>query len=347
MGKEDNIPVLVLPSDAGGCGAYRMRWPGEACAAAGLPVLVQNRMPRIAVDHAGKVEGINVGNYRVVVMQRPGSYQLPQVIRILQENGVKVCIDMDDSMSKIDPRNPVYKKYDPKVNQKRNWDNVAISCSMADLVICTTEALAEEYGSHGRVTIIKNHIPRRYLDIPRKENDSPIVTWAGWTLTHPGDLNITSGAISSALAGTNGRFMAFGDLDIFSQLQVRYRSPNFHRGFEEITRYPEVLVQADIGIVPLKKSPFNECKSWLKVLEYASLGIVPVASPNPDNIQFAELGGCILAEKPADWEREVRELISDNEKRAELSKKVREVASRFVLEDNHRLWYDAWIGKVV
>lgn len=339
-------PVLILPSDAGGCGFYRMVWPGEACAMAGKPVLVQNRMPKIVVSN-GKVEGINVGNYKVVVLQRPGSWQIPQVIEILQENGVRVVIDMDDSMSKIDPRNPVFKHYDPRTNQKRNWINVATACEMADMVTCTTDALAEEYGSHGRVKIIKNHVQRRNLSFERPVNETPIVTWAGWTVTHPGDLSVTAGMVNQALTDTNGRFMAYGDLNIFSDLQIRNKAPNFYQSFEDINHYSEKLVKADIGLVPLRMTPFNQGKSWLKCLEYSSLGVVPVASPTPDNLQYAELGGCLIAEKPADWYREVKELILDHDKRNALSKQVREVAASLVIEDHWDKWWNAWQGDMI
>lgn len=339
---EEMKPVLVLPSDVGGCGYYRLVWPGEACMTAGKPVLVQNRMPKIVVNSQGKVEGINIGNYKVLVVQRPGSYQLPQVIDILQGNGVKVVIDIDDSMSKIDPRNPVFKHYDPRINQKRNWMHVATSCSKADLVTCTTEALAEEYGSHGRVKIIKNHVPQRYLDFPRQENEVPVVTWAGWTVTHPGDLGVTAGMINEAIVDAGAKFMAYGDQEIFRQLKIRFSPPNFHQNFEDMPHYAANLAKADIGIVPLRMTPFNDGKSWLKCLEYASLGVVPIASPTPDNIFFSELGGCIIAEKPADWYREVKELILDNEKRSELSKKVRELASNWTIENNYSKWWNAW-----
>lgn len=334
--------VLVLPSDAQGCGSYRLHWPAAACLAAGKSVLVQNRMPKIDVDSRGVVTGINTGNYDVVVMQRPGAYQLTQAIPILQARGVKIVLDMDDSLSKIDPRNPCFKSYDPRINHKRNWMNAARSCELADLVTCTTDALAEEYGSHGRVEIIKNHVPKRYLNIQRQENEVPIVTWAGLTQTHPGDLRVTAGMINDALVETGASFMAFGDLNIFNELQVRYRPPNFHHNFEDLRTYPDQLVKADIGIVPLKMSPFNEGKSYLKMLEYASLGIVPVASPTPDNCLFAEMGGGIIAEKPADWKREVTELIKDNDKRFEMSKKVRELAATLTIEDNWSKWWDAW-----
>lgn len=334
--------VLVLPSDVSGCGFYRMVWPAEACIAEGKSVLIQNRMPKMVVDSQGKIQGINVGNYNVIVIQRPGSYQLPEAIDVFHDNGVKVVIDMDDSMSKIDPRNPVYKHYDPRTNRNRNWMNVATSCSKADLVTCTTEALAEEYGSHGRFKIIKNHVPRKYLDFSREENNIPIVTWAGWTETHPDDLEVTDGAVNSALVECGARFMGYGDLNIFRNLKIPYEPPHFNQSFEDMYHYAEKLVKADIGIVPLKMSPFNDGKSWLKCLEYASLGIVPVASPTPDNRLFAELGGCIIAETPHDWYREIKELILDTDKRAEMSKSVRELASQFLFEENWDKWWSAW-----
>jgi glycosyltransferase involved in cell wall biosynthesis len=337
-------PIIVYPADVGGCGNYRLTWPAEACISAGKPILIQHKMPKIVVDENGNIQGINLGNYKVVVLQRPASYQVQQAIDILHSNGVKVCIDMDDSLSKVEPQNVSYKNYDPRVDHNKNWIHAAKACEMADLVICTTEALAEEYGSHGRVKIIKNHVPQRYLNIPRLNNEMVTVTWAGWTATHPGDLSITSGMINAAIVETGARFMAFGDLNIFHELQIRYRSPNLHHGFEEIQDYPKTLSQADIGIVPLKMSPFNDCKSWLKCLEYAALGIVPVASPTPDNLQFAEIGGCIIAEKPGDWYREVKELILDNDKRLEMSKQVREAASTLTIEGDWKLWWDTWSG---
>lgn len=335
--------ILVLPSDMGGCGMYRLVWPAQACKEAGSIITIQHRMPKVKLGALGNLEGINIGDATTVVVQRPGSYMMPQAIGIFNENGIRVVVDMDDSLSKIDQRNPSFHDYDPRLNRKRNWMFVKQSCEMADLVTCTTEALAEEYGSHGRVKIIKNHVPKRYLDIPRPENEIPIVTWAGYTRTHPGDLGVTAGMINSAVLDAGGCFMAFGDEGIFKDLQIRNRPPNFHQNFERnILLYPLTLSKADIGIVPLKRSPFNEGKSWLKALEYASLGIVPIASPTPDNIQFAELGGCIIAEKPVDWMREVKELILDNDKRAEMSKKVREVARDWIIEDHLDKWQSAW-----
>lgn len=340
--------VLVFPSDGSGCGMYRLIWPGHAVYNSGNPVNIMNRAPNLDVQD-GVIKGISIGTATAVVFQRPASYQMPQVIPILQDMGVKVIIDMDDSLSKIDPRNAAYRTYDPRVNHNRNWNHAARSCELADMVTVTTDALAEEYGSHGRVTVIPNHVPESYLKIERPENKYPIVGWAGYTGTHIGDLGVTNGAINMALDGTKAVFVAFGDMAIFSQLKIPVKDPYLFWSFGSIQDYPTRLANFDIGLVPLKMSDFNAGKSWLKCLEYASLGIVPVASPTPDNLLFAELGGCIIAEKPEDWYYKVRELILDNDMRLEMSKKVREVAADWTIEGigsdgslNSDKWWRAW-----
>jgi len=334
--------VLACPSDGGGCGSYRIIWPGMACMAAGKTVTVATRSPEILVDDHGNVQGINVGRSEVVVLQRPGSLQIQQAIRVLQDNGVKVIIDMDDSLSKIHPRNPVYKEYDPRINQQRNWMNAAKACDMADWVTVTSEALAEEYGSHGRVTIIPNYIPSKFLRIPRPQNEKPIITWAGWTLTHPDDLSVTSGMINQVLVETGSVFMAYGDAGIFQNLGIRMREPHLHEGFTGIQDYPKTLSKADIGLVPLKASPFNEAKSYLKALEYAALGIVPVVTPTPQNQKMVDMGAAIPAASAKEWYNEVKKLVEDNEYRQEMSDQVRKIASGLTIEDNYNLWWDAW-----
>lgn len=334
--------VVVFPNDGTGCGMYRMILPGLAAYNKGKPVNVMQRSPRIVVDNYGQVQGISVGTAKVVVFQRPASHQFPQVIPILQENGVKVVIDMDDSLSTIHPRNSAYKVYDPRVNHKTNWMHAARSCELADLVTVTTPGLAEEYGKHGRVVIIPNHIPESYLKIPRPSNKVPIVTWAGWTGTHIDDLNITRGMVNQALAETGAKFAAFGDEKIFFDLGIRNRHPHEHWGFTSFNDYPNQLAKADIGLVPLQNSPFNSMKSSLKMLEQASLGVVPVVSPTPDNMRLAELGMGLVAHNPKDWYDHVKMLILDHDMRKEMSDQGRKLAKDWTIEGNSDKWWNTW-----
>ena len=335
--------IVVYPSDGTGCGMYRMIWPGQAAKKAGKTVSVLQRSPEIYVDtHTKSIRGINVGSAGVVVFQRPGSKQIKEIIPILQEQGRKVVIDMDDSLSKIHPRNPAFRSYDPRVNHKSNWMNAATACEKADLVTVTTEALAEEYGSHGRVKIIPNHVPQWYLDIKRPENENPIVGWTGYTATHVDDLRVTRGMINQVLVDTGAKFAGFGDRNIFTELGVRLRPPHESWGFTNIMEYPHWLSRFDIGLVPLQNSPFNEAKSWLKGLEYASLGIVPVVTPIGDYKNLVDLEMALPASSPKEWYSVVKELIEDGDMRRELSEKIRNTASQWTIEGNTNKWWDAW-----
>lgn len=341
-----NNSVIVYPNDATGSGFYRMTGPAAAVAAQGKPVITMPRPPQIVVDDNGKVHGVNVGTYNTVVFQRPGSYQFTQVIPILQAQGIKVVLDLDDSLSTIHPRNVAFKSYDPRISHERNWMHAARACELADLVTVTTPALAEEYGSHGRVVILPNCVPESYLKIPRPDNKVPVVVWAGWTNTHIDDLRVTNGIINQVLIDTGAKFAAFGDDRIFFDLGIRNRPPNEHWGFSNIVEYPKRLVGADIGLVPLQKSPFNQAKSSLKMLEYASLGIVPVVSPTPDNLRLVEMGIGLVAEKPREWYDQVKLLATDHEMRREMSDNVRKIASGLTIEGNWELWWTSWSGTI-
>lgn len=337
-----NSHILVYPSDGTACGLYRMTWPGTAVYNKGKSVNVLTRSPRIIVDNTGKIQGISVGTATAVVFQRPASEQFPQVIPILQKEGVKVIIDMDDSLSTINPRNSAFKFYDPRVSHNRNWMHAAKSCELADLVTVTTPSLAKEYGSHGRVIVIPNRVPESYLKIPRPNNEVPIVTWAGYTSTHIDDLRVTHGMINQVLIDTGAKFAAFGDDDIFTQLGIRYRPPHERWGFKNITEYPKRLADADIGLVPLQDSLFNRNKSSLKMLEYIATGVVPVVSPTEDNLRLHEMGIGLVAEKPKDWYNHVKSLILDTEMREEMSKKGREIAAELTIEGNWEQWWNSW-----
>lgn len=336
--------VIVYPNDATGSGLYRLTWPAKAVAANGKPVVVMPRAPQIVVDNNNQIRGISVGNYNTVVFQRPGSVQFSKVIPLLQEQGVRVIVDIDDSFSTIHPRNVAFKYYDPRVSHDRNWMHIARACELADLVTVTTQALAEEYGSHGRVAVLPNCIPESYLQIPRPYNEVPVVGWAGWTNTHCDDLYGTKGTINQVLVETGAKFAAFGDEKIFQDLQIRRKPPHEYWGFTEINQYPHKLVGFDIGLVPLKKGPFNNCKSALKLLEYSSLGIVAVVSPTPDNMRLVEQGMGVVARTPREWYDRVKEFVLDTDYRLEMSKKVRDIAANFTIEGNWEQWWNTWSG---
>lgn len=320
-----------------------MIWPAEALKAAGHDIVIEPR-PRILINQTTKPPEVRdvLVETDVIVFQRPCSYQITQLIPILQNKGTKVVIDMDDDLSCIHPRNPAYKVYDPKISPNRSWEWAAEACNLADLVTVTTPALAQRYGSHGRVAILPNCVPEKYLQVEVVREPTVTVGWAGWVATHPEDLQVTHGAVNVALHQQDARFLALGDPMALDRLGIRKRAPHGWRQGVKMHEYPEFVAQLDIGIVPLADTPFNHAKSWLKALEYGSLGVAPLVSPTPDNMKMVEAGAAVAAANPREWIQGTRKLVEDESWRKDLTNQAREFASRWTIEGNAWRWWEAW-----
>jgi hypothetical protein len=334
------MKVRIYPSDKGGCGHYRMIWPGMALKAQGHDIVVARKMPPVIKNpKTERIEGVMPIDADVIVFQRPCKQTIVDALRLYQKNGIKVVIDMDDDLTCIHPKNPAFAAY--QMNGM-NWKFANESCDMADLVTVTTPALANRYGGHGRVAILPNCVPEAYLEA--KADRDPLVTvgWAGYTGTHPEDLQVTHGAVNQALAKQAARFLALGEAKALDNLGIRNRYPHTWQEGVPINEYPAAVAQFDIGIVPLAPTPFNEAKSWLKGLEYAAVGVIPVVSPTPDNQRMVEAGAALSASTPREWMDQVRSLIVDDGKREDLAAAAKEFASGQTMEANAFRWMEAW-----
>lgn len=341
--------VAVYPADQGGCGHYRLIWPARALAGQGADVWLRDGeayddiQAVFHVDDTGHRELLHVdaGDADVVVIQRPLRRELADSIPILQQGGVRVVVDIDDDFSCIHPNNVSWRGCHPAYNPQRNWQHLARACRDADLVTVSTPALADRYAGHGRVAVIPNCVPARYLEIVPEPDDGLFVGWSGSIDTHPEDLQQTRGGVSNVIHKTIAELAVVGT-GKGVQAALGLVEPPRASGWLEIDDYPAAVAQLDVGIVPLAPSRFNQAKSWLKGLEMAAVGVPFVASPVVEYERLAKHGAGRLAVRGRDWEREVTRLIVDEGARVELSGRGREVAARWTIEGNTDRWWDAW-----
>lgn len=340
--------ITCYVADNGRCGA-RLRWPAEILRDRGADVRIvtpgaddsEQLQGRVAKAPDGTEVLLNLDRVDsdVVVWQRPlKSVQLAS-IPMLQAQSVKVVVEIDDDFSCIHPNNHAWGAAHPKQNPDRNFHHLAKACALADLVTVTTPALAQRYGRHGRVVVIENHIPASYIAIEGDRDERVRVGWSGQVATHPGDLQITRGAVARALG--SAVFRSVGDgIGVAERLGI----PEIEvTGYLTLDEYPKGVASLDIGIVPLEDSAFNHAKSGLKALEYASLGVVGVASPTPDNLRLHEDHGIgFIASKPKAWERIIRRLINDADERTEKAAHDRAAAEHLTIEANAHEWLSAW-----
>lgn len=329
------MKVYLVPCDTTGCGMYRMFYPKEAL----------SRAPDLDIEIVG--ERLEREDETVVVFQRPTEAEIAaETIPYLQSKGYAVAVEIDDNLSRLDPKHLGFWYYHPKRNPQSNWRHLEAACAQADMVICTTDALAQQYGGHGRVSVIPNYIPERHVvDAVRTDvgiDGTRRVGWAGQVATHPGDIDVAARGIRAVARRSNWRFSTIGFVDTLAAVGLQEGPDAEFQPWVPMTAYHQTLQRFDIGIVPLALTHFNEAKSWLKGLEYAAAGVPFVASPTGPYRALHELGAGVLAEGQKDWQRALTKLADDDSWRQEVAEVGLSVAREMTVERNAWRWLEAW-----
>lgn len=343
--------VLALPADKAACGHLRIAWPAEVLRGYGCKIDViapgEGAGMSAVLTRSGQVVDVVDVDYDVIVVQRPMSRRLADVLRLHQAKGIRIVVDLDDDLGAVHPSNSAWDAVHPKSSPESNWQVAAEVCRTADMVTVTTPELADRYGGHGRVRVVENCIPRGYLDVTKERLEHVTVGWSGWVGTHPADLQVTRGAVGRALERTGARFRNVGPgegvADALGIPAAKFDSTEW----VEIRDWPDELAKLDVGIVPLEGSRFNAAKSALKGLEFAAVGVPFVASAVPAYERLARRGAGMLATKPKVWQALVRMLINEPQARADLAARGRTAAGQLVLEDHAAEWWEAWTGEKV
>lgn len=340
--------IRAYPADLGGCGTYRVIWPGQELTRQGAPVTVV--MP--SDDGQIQAQWHEQGDERtvvdvlapeadIVVIQRPLTQGLADAVPILQAKGVRVAVEIDDDFEAISPRNVSWKHVQPHLHPERNKAHLMRACLAADVVVCSTPALAARYAPHGRFAVVRNRVPAWYLSVEREPHDGVYVGWSGSIETHPDDLQVTGGGVARAVKATGAQFAVVGTGRGVRKALGLATEPTAC-GWVPIGRYPYMVAQLDIGIVPLELTPFNAAKSALKMMEMAALGVVPVVSPTPENKRMAEMFGGCLATHRRSWEGYVSTLVRHPQNREHAAHIGREAMRHHTIEGNAEQWLDAW-----
>lgn len=368
--------VQVHPAGDDACALYRLSAPARVLADQGADVhLTREVAYECAFDTNHRpVALVGEPETDVVVLQRPLHRWKGDLIDALQRAGVAVVVEIDDDFGAVHPRNAAWPDAhrewmrDAEARERGLLDGTPVetlsrsgrvwrrfagvladesdlwlrrACKAADLVTVTTPALAERYAPHGRVAVLPNLVPERYLSVTAAPRDGVTVGWGGTVATHPDDLDVTGGGVARAVAETGARFEVVGDGEGV-QTALGLEVPPTVAGWVPLRDWPRALARFDVGVVPLADTAFNRSKSALKMLEMAAVGVPSVASPTPDNVRLARMGVGMLAADPAHWEQWVRLLVEREGAREDLAGRGREVAAGLTYEAHAGRWMDAW-----
>jgi len=342
--------VLLCTTVFAGSLYHRMAEPARAVQEAdlGIQVTVQRGLTTTMVPDPANPAGpmvvrdVDAQGADVVVMQLPKTQEMLDCLRLLQAQGVAVVVELDDHLTALPPGHQGH-----EILVRRGVGRIAEACAReADFVTVSTPHLLREYGPRGHGMVVPNAIPRRIAELPpayEREPDVVTVGWTGTVGTHPYDLQEMGSGLQQALDRTRGRsrFAIMGQAgDARGRLRLT-EDPVEYPWVLEVDGYATALGELfDVGIAPLRIDTFNNCKSWLKVLEYSARGVFAVRAPSAE---YERLGLGYRAKRPRDWATGLTRAIEDADWRREQAAANRDqVLAHHLTEHTAELWATAW-----
>lgn len=220
---------------------------------------------------------------------------------------------------------------------------------LADLVTAATPVLGEHLRPYtrGQVRVIRNAIdPAWYEGAPRSGiTGDPRVMYHGVPVRLR-DYQVARAAVEAVAADVSGlRRVWLGAA----------QEPRVVACMDEVLPWVDGLAafggalraaRPDIGLAPLLDEPFNRAKSELHWLDYAMTGAPTLATsfdgPGPYDVIRDGVDG-LLARAPADWERQLRRLVTSRGLREELAGRAGErVLAEYTLAHRAPEWAEAY-----
>jgi len=245
--------IFAWATDSAGCYFYRLQ----------LPLL---HLPKERFDVTIGAPGPDIHGYDIVIGQRIAG-ESPLWENLCRDPNVTTVYDIDDDLLNIDPANAVpHSIYAPIREQ------TARNIQLADIVTASTPKLAEYLREFNpNVHVLRNCVPDRLPEVPRRARHGLTIGWGG-SMFHGqdwGGVNEVLREVQRLVPGVALRCVGANYMTGLTNVSVS--------GFTDVNTYHQEL-DFHIGIAPLSDTPFNQRKSWVKVLEYAARGIPCVAA---------------------------------------------------------------------
>jgi hypothetical protein len=235
----------------------------------------------------------------------------------IRKKGSRLIVDNDDAFCLMEPSHPEYNFY----NDKNKI--LAYFMKMADATWFATPALAEAYSDHAtNPEVMPEAIdPRIWRNYQKKR--PPIgskkklrMIYMG-TGTNDGDFEVILPALEEVARIRPNSF----ELTIIGAVtrQPDRRWLQYVNPPQTATTYPRFarwLLQQpfwDVGLAPLADTPFNNCRSDIKFLEYTALAVLSVVSDcTAYRASAIKSGGAVLVKNSSNnWRDTFLNLIDD------------------------------------
>jgi hypothetical protein len=314
---DKNATIGFFGHKPSGCMWYRIKQP--------MDMLERNGIKTVEVHLNEDVDD----GFKSFQFYGATPFSMESVFKYMKENGKKIVYDMDDALDLVEVSNPFY------YSVKKDKASQLLALQYADEVTVSTPKFIDylKDKTKAKVTVIPNcYTPSEWM-YPRPQREGIRIGYCG-SSTHVQDLIDIIPIIGRLQKKYDVKFliMGFGHADyqtwykdfrysapeeanaLLQELDKRLSTISFEWiPFVDYTMYPSTLINMslDIGLCPLKDTPFNQHRSACKAMEYTLSGALALAS---DSISYREDQSSVLV-KDNEWEEVIEYFIVHPDRR--------------------------------
>lgn len=364
---EKDLKLAYFCFDDGGCAYYRAILPFNSIQKhAKLPVY-----PVRKGATANDIEKVFMANVIQFARLAPEE-TLQGHMKLMQSRGIKLVLEYDDDVFSVNPYSPHYMDYgteefvdewsglkvweDGKAGfsierNKKRLESVKRACDIVDLVTVTQPHLADVFQQYNHnVVCLPNCVdPALWNKLPLKRSnpDEIRLFWAGGCSHYIDWLHVVEPLRIVMEKYKNVKLVVMGqafEATLASLPKDRVELyPWVH--FEAYPMRVSIL-DPDISLIPLDDNKFNRCKSNIKWVEMAAMGIPSVVSAvSPYKEHYNGENMVMVDNDDAAWVQGISTLIDDRILAAKIGGAAqRTVFDKFDINKEYRQWLDVYKG---
>lgn len=309
----------------------------------------------------------------ILILERPHTVQMLQLIRECRAVGVRTIVDVDDLIrpGSIQVDNPAYMTWNPRYFE---WQQQALvragllseeeaaarppprneamklflSCVReADAVTVPTEPIAQEYRAlNPHVYVLPNCYDdsNPLWDAPRPpRQEGRIYVGFSGGVSHRSNLRMLSDALEELVRRYPEVIIVEAGAHLYLE-DLHVPPENFlHLGVVPFPTYPLLLGYLDIVVAPLVDNVFTRAKSPIRCMEAGLVRAPVVASPVGPYLAYVEHGvNGFFATRTHEWVRYLELLVRDAELRRRMGEANRRRAEQYAITKNIIRWLDVF-----
>ena len=259
---------------------------------------------------------------KTAIWQFPGTATAGIVMAGMQEAGIRVLMEMDDTYLHAPDvgANGWQEDFDTSANDMPSYAANRRLSEWVDGIIVSTEPLAELYGElNDNIYICPNSIdPDDWQFESQKKDDGILRIGWGASLSHLVDVPLIKRAFQWAASQPKVEVWVFGIGHGYKFPGAVKRVPWTNDQYE----YKANLSRCDVHVCPLYETTFSRYKSDLKAMEAAMAGAMPIVSSATAYKPWHDR--TMTCTTPRDWEAAIRWCVTHRDEVRENAAKAKE-----------------------